>query len=254
MLDTAGGGGVPGQPDRRPGPAGGAASWPAELGGLPLALEQAAAYIEATGTSPGRVPGAVPGPRGRSCWPAARPPGTRRTWPPPWGWRCPGWQTRPRPRRGCCGCWRAWRPSRCRCACCSPMRRPPASLPRRWRPRSGRCWVIRWRPGMRSPRCAATRWSPRPGTGLVLVHRLVQAVTLDRMPRGRGRPVEAGAPRPWSSRDPRRHSPARGMAGVRLLPHAQAALPDQRRHGARSPNTGQRQLPGGRQRSVPQGV
>ena len=26
-------------------------SWPAELGGLPLALEQAAAYIQATGDS-----------------------------------------------------------------------------------------------------------------------------------------------------------------------------------------------------------
>jgi hypothetical protein len=33
-----------------------------------------------------------------------------------------------------------------------------------WRPRSGRCWVIRWQSGMRSPRCAATRWSPRRGT------------------------------------------------------------------------------------------
>ena len=42
-----------------------------ELGGLPLALEQAAAYIQATGDTPGRLPGIVPpaaagdaGPRG----------------------------------------------------------------------------------------------------------------------------------------------------------------------------------------------
>ena len=41
----------------------------AELGGLPLALEQAAAYIQATGDQPGRVPGAVPGPAGGPAGP-----------------------------------------------------------------------------------------------------------------------------------------------------------------------------------------
>ena len=47
----------------------------------------------------------------------------------------------------------------------------------RWRPRSGRCWAIRWRSGTRSPRCAAIPWSTPAGHGLVLVHRLVQAIT-----------------------------------------------------------------------------
>ena len=40
-----------------------------ELGGLPLALEQAAAYMQATGTPPGPVPAAVPGPAGRPAGP-----------------------------------------------------------------------------------------------------------------------------------------------------------------------------------------
>ena len=49
----------------------------------------------------------------RICWPAGRWPGTW-TWRRRWGWRCRGWQTRLRRRRGWCGCWRSWRPSRCR--------------------------------------------------------------------------------------------------------------------------------------------
>ena len=39
------------------------------LGGLPLALEQAAAYMQATGTHPGPVPAVVPGPAGRPAGP-----------------------------------------------------------------------------------------------------------------------------------------------------------------------------------------
>ena len=104
-----------------------------ELGGLPLALEQAAAYIQATGTT---LAGYLALFRDRRAELLARgeAAGTRRTWRPPWGWPFPAGGRAP-PRRGCCGCWRAWHPSRCRWPCCSPMRRPPASWPRRSRPR-----------------------------------------------------------------------------------------------------------------------
>ena len=44
-----------GDPDRRA-----ALELAGELGGLPLALEQAAAYVQASGEQPGRVPGIVP--------------------------------------------------------------------------------------------------------------------------------------------------------------------------------------------------
>ena len=133
-----------------------------ELGGLPLALEQAAAYIQATGTTLAGYWVGVPGPRadllarGEA---AGHPADVAATL----GLALSRLETRPRPRRGCCGCWRAWRLSRCRWPCCSPIRRSLRSWPQMSRPRSGRCWVIRWRWGMRSPRCAATRWSPRPG-------------------------------------------------------------------------------------------
>ena len=39
---------------------------------------------------PGRVPGLVPAAAGRTCWPAASPPGTARRWPPPGRWRSTG--------------------------------------------------------------------------------------------------------------------------------------------------------------------
>jgi hypothetical protein len=73
------------------------------------------------------------------------------------------------------------------------------------------------------------------GDGLVLVHRLVQHA---RHPRpavgGDGRPVAAGRRGAGRGRDPRRHRPARGVASVR---GAAAARPgcaglDQRRHVA----------------------
>ena len=59
------------------------------LGGLPLALEQAAAYTEATGMT---LAGYLSLFRGRTpdLLPAARPPGTRRLYLPPWDWPCPG--------------------------------------------------------------------------------------------------------------------------------------------------------------------
>ena len=50
VLDRGGGGGFPGVPDRGRGPGGGR-ELAGLLGGLPLALEQAAAYMQATGTT-----------------------------------------------------------------------------------------------------------------------------------------------------------------------------------------------------------
>ena len=88
-----------------------------ELGGLPLALEQAAAYVQASGEAwPDTWP--CSGSGARTCWAAASRPGTPRRWPPPGGWRL---RTCSRPRRarpGCCGCWRSARPRRSRCGCC----------------------------------------------------------------------------------------------------------------------------------------
>ena len=58
-----------------------------ELGGLPLALEQAAAYVAGQRGEPGRVPVLVPAAARRTCWAAASRPGTPRRWRPPGGWR-----------------------------------------------------------------------------------------------------------------------------------------------------------------------
>ena len=73
-----------------------------ELGGLPLALEQAAAYMQATGIT---LAGYMPMFRDRQADLLARGEARdiRRMWLPRWDWRCPGWQTRPRRRRGWCG-------------------------------------------------------------------------------------------------------------------------------------------------------
>ena len=51
--------------------------------------------------------------------------------------------------------------------------------------------------------------------GSVSVHRLVQAVTADQMPAELAEPMAAGRRRPDRGRDPRRHRPARDLAGMR---------------------------------------
>ena len=58
-----------------------------ELGGLPLALEQAAAYILATGGSLAGYLASVPATAAPTCWAAASRPGTAGRWPPPGRWR-----------------------------------------------------------------------------------------------------------------------------------------------------------------------
>ena len=93
-----------------------------ELGGLPLALEQAAAYVQASG---GSLAGYLASFRQRRADLLGRgePTGYPQTVATTWRWRS---RTCSRPRRarpGCCGCWRSARPRRSRCGCCcSPAR------------------------------------------------------------------------------------------------------------------------------------
>ena len=112
-----------GDPDRRA-----ATELAGELGGLPLALEQAAAYIQAPGTT----------------WPATwhcsgsgaldllargEPTGYRKTVATTWSlaFEAAG-AVRTLGRWACCGCWRAARPRPSRCACCcSPAPGTPVS-------------------------------------------------------------------------------------------------------------------------------
>ena len=90
-----------GDPDRQA-----AAELAGELGGLPLALEQAAAYIQATGTT---LAGYLALFRHRRADLLARgeaaghPADVAATL----GLALSRLEQRPRPRRGCCGCWRA---------------------------------------------------------------------------------------------------------------------------------------------------
>ena len=128
-----------------------------ELGGLPLALEQAAPTCRRpAAASPGTWP--CSGSGAPTCSPAANQPGTTNTSPPPGQWPSTSSST-PFPRRsGCCGCWRAAHPSRSRSICCSsPGLNSPSRSACRWRGCCFRCWRIRWRLTARSPRCAGTR-------------------------------------------------------------------------------------------------
>ena len=85
------------------------------------------------------------------------------------------------------------------------------------------------------------------GEGLVLVHRLVQAITRDQLPARSGQPVAAGRRRPGRGGGARRPAIARGLAGVRgvAVPCPGRPRPDQRRRLAdRASSRLQRQLPG----------
>ena len=107
-----------GDPDRRA-----ALDLAGELGGLPLALEQAAAYVQATGDT---LAGYLAWFRQRRAGHAG-PWRADRIWPDGGHHLAAGVRrTCSRPRRarpGCCGCWRSARPRRSRCGyCCSPAR------------------------------------------------------------------------------------------------------------------------------------
>ena len=76
---------------------------------------------------------------------------------------------------------------------------------------------------MRSRRCAATRWCPW-RDGLVLVHRLVQPAARDHLTADR-RPVAASRRHPDRSRDPRDPElPGSWPVCTVLLPHARVVL------------------------------
>ena len=226
------GGGLPGEPDRGPDrPA--ARELAQELGGLPLALEQAAAYMQATGTTLAarylslfrdrqadllargeaaghpadvaatlglalsRLEGQAPGAAGLLRLLAFLAPE-----PVPLALLLPG--------RGC------------------TTARPAGSGPGR-----GRCSVTRSRPGTRSPRCAVTPCSTRPGTAWCWCTGWCRPSPA---PSSRRRRPPGGSrlPRPWS-RPP--SPPTRAPSAWPACAVAAAACPgrpgpDQRRHVA----------------------
>ena len=198
-----------------------------ELGGLPLALEQAAAYVQASG---GSLAGylALFRQRRAGCWPAASRPDTDRTVATTWTLAFEHLQqTEP----GAVGLVRLL-------AFCAPEAIPLDLL---LQPRPGLAGRLGDQvapvlaPLIEDPLAAGDaigalrRYSlvtPADG-GSVSVHRLVQAVTADQMPadlarqwrQGTAALVGAALPaEPWMSGT----WPAYAM----LLPHAQAALPD----------------------------
>ena len=197
-----------------------------ELGGLPLALEQAAAYVQASGEQPGRVPGLVPAAARRTCWAAASRPGTPRRWPPPGGWRL---RTCSRPRRarpGCCGCWRSARPRRSRCGCCcNPARAWPGSSAPEVAPVLAPLLEDELAAG--DAIAALRRYSliSPPADGSVSVHRLVQAVTADQMPAELARQWRQAAAALIEAAIPADTAAARDLAGVRGAAAARPGCP-----------------------------
>ena len=135
----------------------------AELGGLPLALEQAAAYMQATGTTLARY---LPLFRDRQADLLARgeaaghPADVAATL----GLALSRLAEEAPAAAGLVRLLAFLAPEPVPLSLLLAGSRRRACWARRRRPRSGRCWVIRSRRGMRSPRCGATPWSPRPGT------------------------------------------------------------------------------------------
>ena len=177
-----------------------------ELGGLPLALEQAAAYIQATG---GTLAGYLALFRHRRADLLAR--GQAAGHPADGGDHAGAGRFRtgaeqPRARRGCCGCWPSCAPEPIPLTAAAAARRPLAELA----PGGGghgraAAGVIRLAAG--DAIAALRRYSlvTPAADGPGPVHRLVQAVTRDQMPAEPGRPMAAGRRRPDRGRDPRRH-------------------------------------------------
>ena len=152
-----------------------------ELGGLPLALEQAAAFMPAIGDNLAEYLALF---RQQRAGLLARgePMGYGKTVARTWALAF-GRLGRAEPGgMGCCGCWRVARPRRSRCACCcNPA---PGS-------QGDSAQVVPVLTPLLENRLAAgdavgalRRYSlvTPAGDGSVSVHRLVQAVTLDQMP------------------------------------------------------------------------
>jgi len=133
-----------------------------ELGGLPLALEQAAAYVQASG---GSLAGYLASFLRRRADLLSRGEPIEYSETTATTWRL-AFEDLQHAAPGCCGCWRSARPRRSRCVCCcNPVPAwPGSSLPRRHRCWC-RCWRTSWRSVTRSRRCAGIRWPARRGTG-----------------------------------------------------------------------------------------
>jgi hypothetical protein len=117
-----------------------------ELGGLPLALEQAGAYMQASGRTVGGYLGLFRA-GGPSCWAGGIRPGMTSGSLRPGRWRSPRWAQRAR-RQVCCGCWRAAQPRTSRCTYCCALAWPSGTLMPWWVRCWCRCWPMSWR-GMR---------------------------------------------------------------------------------------------------------
>ena len=136
------------------------------VGGLPLALEQAAAYAQATGNSLAAYL-ALFHQRRADLLARGQVPGYGGTVATTWALAFGQLQDS---APGAAGLLRLL-------AFCAPEAVPlrlllaaAARAGRTAEPGSGagcwpRCWMMSWPPGMRSRRCAGTRWSARPGTG-----------------------------------------------------------------------------------------
>ena len=126
-----------------------------ELGGLPLALEQAGAYMQASGRGIAEYLGLFRARRAELLGKGIRP-GMTSGSPPPGRWRSPRSARRAR-QRGCCGWWRAARPrtSRCPC-CCAPAWPRKTSMP--WSHQCWcRCWAMSWHEMRRWRGCGGSR-------------------------------------------------------------------------------------------------
>ena len=197
-----------------------------ELGGLPLALEQAAAYIQASGGSLARYLVIVPPAAGGACWPAASRPGTARRSTTTWSL---AFTQLERSAPHAVGLLRLL-------ACCAPE---PIPLRLLLQPRPGLADdlggdvaavlvpLLEDELAVDDAVAALRRYSlviPA-GDGLVSVHRLVQAVTADQMPvdmadqwrQAAAALVEAAIPA-----DP--ELPETWPVYAVLLPHARAVL------------------------------
>ena len=86
-----------------------------KLGGLPLALEQAAAYITAASGHPRRLPGLVPAAAGPTLLTRGVPTGYAETVATTWTLAFRQLEKSDRLRSACCGCWRSARPRQSRC-------------------------------------------------------------------------------------------------------------------------------------------
>ena len=124
-----GGRGVPGWPQRRPGPAGRRAISPGSWAGCRWRWSRPPRTCRPPGTAwPGTWHRSGIG--GWTCSVAESLPNMASRSRPPGRWRSPGWSSRLPWRSACCGCWLSARPTRSRCGCsCGSGPGSPATGP-----------------------------------------------------------------------------------------------------------------------------